>query len=202
MFTSRAEYRLQLREDNADLRLTEAGRRLGLVDDQRWEAFCEKRDAIEAETQRWRATWANPQRISTEEQVRVLGQPLEREHSLFDLLRRPGTGFGALKDWLPATPPVADVVAEQIEIAAKYAGYIERQRDEIEKTRQHEEVALPSDLDYAAVRGLSKEAQQKLAQHRPATLGHASRIQGITPAAVSLLLVHLKRRAAATEKTA
>jgi tRNA uridine 5-carboxymethylaminomethyl modification enzyme len=194
MFTSRAEYRLQLREDNADLRLTEAGRRLGLVDDTRWKAFCEKREAIDRETARWKAAWARPDRIPAEEQVAVLGQSLEREHSLFDLLRRPGLSFDSLKQWLPAAAGLAAEVAEQVEISAKYAGYIERQKTEVERQLAQETLAIPADTDYAAVRGLSREVQQKLAQHRPETVGQAARIQGVTPAAISLLLVHLKRR--------
>ena len=202
MFTSRAEYRLQLREDNADLRLTESGRGLGLVDDRRWDAFCRKRDAIEAETGRWKATWVQPGRIAASDQAAVLGQPLEREHSLFDLLRRPEANFESLKAWLPEPSEVDAAVAEQVEIAAKYAGYIERQRAEVERALAQERVAIPADMDYAAVRGLSREAQQKLAQHRPETVGQAGRIQGITPAAISLLLVHLKRRGVELEKSA
>ncbi|HRA24116.1 MAG TPA: FAD-dependent oxidoreductase, partial [Usitatibacteraceae bacterium] len=198
MFTSRAEYRLQLREDNADLRLTEAGRKLGLVDDARWAAFCAKREAVERETARLRATWAQPARIPEAEQVRVLGQKLEREHSLFDLLRRPDVGYRSLLSLPNAGEGVDDkTVAEQVEIAAKYAGYIDRQRDEVARALAQETLAIPGDLDYHAVRGLSREAQQKLAQHRPQTVGQAARIQGITPAAISLLLVHLKRRALA-----
>ena len=198
MFTSRAEYRLQLREDNADLRLTEAGRKLGLVDDARWAAFCAKREAVERETARLRATWAQPARIPEADQVRVLGQKLEREHSLFDLLRRPDVGYRSLLSLPNAGEGVDDkTVAEQVEIAAKYAGYIDRQRDEVARALAQETLAIPGDLDYHAVRGLSREAQQKLAQHRPQTVGQAARIQGITPAAISLLLVHLKRRALA-----
>jgi tRNA uridine 5-carboxymethylaminomethyl modification enzyme len=197
MFTSRAEYRLQLREDNADARLTEAGRKLGLVDDARWRAFSEKREAVERETARLKATWAHPQRIAVEEQLRVLGQPIDREHSLFDLLRRPSVCYKTLIDWAPSPGPVAPAVGEQVEIAAKYAGYIERQKDQVERQLGQERVAIPADMDYAGVRGLSKEAQQKLAQHRPETVGQASRIQGMTPAAISLLLVHLKRRGVA-----
>jgi tRNA uridine 5-carboxymethylaminomethyl modification enzyme len=198
MFTSRAEYRLQLREDNADLRLTETGRRLGLIDDARWRAFSEKRDAIMAETVRLKASWARPTDIPIENQIDILGQPLEREHSLFDLLRRPNVSYAALSSWL-AEPPaqMGGAVAEQVEIAAKYAGYIERQRSEVERQLSQEELALPVGLDYTAVRGLSKEVQQKLNQHRPETVGQASRIQGVTPAAISLLLVHLKRRSLA-----
>jgi tRNA uridine 5-carboxymethylaminomethyl modification enzyme len=198
MFTSRAEYRLQLREDNADLRLTETGRRLGLVDDARWRAFNEKRSAITAQTARLKASWAHPERISIQNQLDVLGQPLEREYSLFDLLRRPNVSYSALSAWLDEPlAPAGGAVAEQVEIAAKYAGYIERQRSEVERQLSQESLALPVDLDYAAVRGLSKEVQQKLSQHRPETVGQASRIQGVTPAAISVLLVHLKRRSLA-----
>ena len=196
MFTSRAEYRLQLREDNADLRLTQTGRRLGLVDDARWAAFARKRDAIDRETARLRATWARPQKIPQSDQIDILGQPMEREYSLFDLLRRPEVTYAKVSRWLesPATDPA---VTEQVEIAAKYSGYIERQKDEVERQFSQERLRFPPDMDYAAVRGLSKEVQQKLTQHRPETVGQASRIQGVTPAAISLLLVHLKRRSLA-----
>ena len=195
MFTSRAEYRLQLREDNADLRLTEIGRKLGLVDDARWAAFERKREAVERETARLRATWALPARIPVEDQIRVLGQPMEREYSLFDLLRRPNVSYGSLTTLpIEGDVPSDPSVREQVEIAAKYAGYIDRQKDEVDRQRSQEALPLPEDLDYASVRGLSREVQQKLAQHRPGTVGQASRIQGITPAAISLLLVHLKRR--------
>jgi tRNA uridine 5-carboxymethylaminomethyl modification enzyme len=198
MFTSRAEYRLQLREDNADLRLTEMGRKLGLVSDTRWQAFSAKREAIERETARLKATWAHPGRVLEADQVRVLGRAMEREYSLFDLLRRPGVGYRLLLSFPNAGEAVGDgAVAEQVEIAAKYAGYIERQHDEITRQLAQENLELPADLDYSAVRGLSKEAQQKLAEHRPETVGQAARTQGITPAAISLLLVHLKRRALA-----
>jgi tRNA uridine 5-carboxymethylaminomethyl modification enzyme len=197
MFTSRAEYRLQLREDNADLRLTEAGRRLGLVDDARWSAFARKRDAIERETARLKETWARPDQIGAEDQRLALGQELERECSLFDLLRRPDVAYGAIAGWLGGEPVAEAEVAQQVEIAAKYAGYIDRQAAEVERHRAQEGTAVPADLDYAAIRGLSKEVRQKLAQHRPETVGQASRIQGVTPAAISLLLVHLKRRSAA-----
>ncbi|MDX9699100.1 MAG: tRNA uridine-5-carboxymethylaminomethyl(34) synthesis enzyme MnmG [Rhodocyclaceae bacterium] len=195
MFTSRAEYRLQLREDNADLRLTEAGRALGLVDDVRWAAFCEKREMIERETARLRATWAHPESVPATEAERVLGKALEREYRFFDLLRRPQTRYAELMT-LPGAPdaPLADAqVIEQIEIAAKYQGYIDRQQDEVARQQQAEATRLPSDLDYAEVRGLSREVQQKLSQHRPETIGQAGRIQGVTPAAISLLLVWLKR---------
>ena len=194
MFTSRAEYRLQLREDNADLRLTETGRRLGLVDDQRWARFSAKREAIEKEAARLKASWAHPLRIDKHEQVRVLGQTIEREHSLFELLRRPGVTYGAVTAWDPPHPAVAPEVGEQVEIEAKYAGYIGRQKDEVARQRDQERLSIPADMDYASVRGLSREVQQKLSQQRPATVGQASRIQGVTPAAISLLLVHLKRR--------
>jgi tRNA uridine 5-carboxymethylaminomethyl modification enzyme len=198
MFTSRAEYRLQLREDNADLRLTETGRRLGLVDDARWQVFCAKREAIERETGRLKATWAQPARISQQNQIDVLGQTLEREQSLFDLLRRPNVTYSALQPWMSAEAAGAETdVAQQVEITAKYAGYIERQKDEIEHQLSQEGVAMPADIDYLAVRGLSKEVQQKLQQHRPETVGQAARIQGVTPAAISLLLVHLKRHSPA-----
>jgi len=200
MFTSRAEYRLQLREDNADLRLTDIGRRLGLVDDARWNAFVRKREAIEAQTLRLMATWARPAYIPVENQIDILGQPMERESSLFDLLRRPNVSFEALKPWMGADAVAAEpVVAEQVEIAAKYAGYIERQKEEVAHQLRQEELALPPDLDYSGIRGLSKEVQQKLNQQRPETVGQASRVQGVTPAAISLLLVHLKRRALAGE---
>jgi len=195
MFTSRAEYRLSLREDNADLRLTETGRRLGIVDDARWDAFSRKRDAIAQEQERLKTTWVNPKTVAAAAASRVLGKPLEHEYSLAELLRRPGLGYDELMTLPGAGEPVRDAqVIEQLEIQAKYQGYIDRQAEEIAKSRAQEDTRLPADLDYRAVRGLSIEAQQKLNQHKPETLGQASRIQGITPAAVSLLLVHLKRR--------
>ncbi len=194
MFTSRAEYRLQLREDNADLRLTEIGRSLGVVDAARWEAFARKRDAIAREQERLKSTYVNPNMLAAPGAERVLGAPIEREYSLADLLRRPHVSYATLMTLPGAGEAVADpVVAEQIEIAARYSGYIDRQRDEIERHRADEERQLPRDLDYRSVRGLSTEAQQKLNVHRPETLGQAARISGITPAAISLLLVHLKR---------
>jgi tRNA uridine 5-carboxymethylaminomethyl modification enzyme len=196
MFTSRAEYRLSLREDNADLRLTEIGRRLGAVDDARWEAFCRKRDAIAAEQERLRSTWINPRMLDPDGAQRILGRALEREYALADLLRRPEISYDALLTLPGAGDPVADrQVIDQLEIQAKYQGYIERQRDEVDRHRSQESLPLPADLDYAAVRGLSIEVRQKLEQYRPETLGQASRVQGVTPAAISLLLVHLKRRA-------
>ncbi|MCB1959795.1 MAG: tRNA uridine-5-carboxymethylaminomethyl(34) synthesis enzyme MnmG, partial [Rhodocyclaceae bacterium] len=199
MFTSRAEFRLSLREDNADLRLTEKGRELGLVDDARWAAFCAKRDAIERETARLKATWALPERVPAEAAEQVVGKALEHEYSFFDLLRRPGVRYAALMSLpgAPASPQTDPAVVEQLEIAAQYQGYITRQQEEVARAAQAESTALPLDLDYAQVRGLSKEVQQKLAEHRPQTIGQAGRIQGVTPAAISLLLVHLKRRAGA-----
>ncbi|HEY6898873.1 MAG TPA: tRNA uridine-5-carboxymethylaminomethyl(34) synthesis enzyme MnmG, partial [Rhodocyclaceae bacterium] len=195
MFTSRAEYRLSLREDNADLRLTEVGRELGLVDDIRWDAFNRKRDAIAAEVQRLKSTWMRPQQLPLGEAERVLGKPMEREYSLFDLLRRPEIGYQNLLTLPGAGEGMTDhQVIEQVDIQAKYQGYIDRQLDEVEKARASENLRLPPDMDFSEVHGLSIEVRQKLAQHKPETLGQASRIQGVTPAAISLLLVHLKRR--------
>jgi tRNA uridine 5-carboxymethylaminomethyl modification enzyme len=194
MFTSRAEYRLLLREDNADLRLTETGRRLGLVDDERWERYCRRRDAIEAERSRLGSRWLGPDRLPPELAEAVFGQALTKECSLLQLLRRPEISHADLMR-LPGVESVevsADV-AFQVEVQAKYHGYIERQHDEIERTRRDEDTALPSDLDYANVRGLSAEVTQKLNQQRPATLGQAGRVPGVTPAAISLLRVHLRK---------
>ncbi len=238
MFTSRAEYRLQLREDNADMRLTEQGRALGLVDDARWDAFNRKRDAVSRETERLKSTWVNPAILSATRATELLGTPIEREYNLFDLLRRPGVTYSAVAElraefalkakndstpspsggglgWgnmngaerldseatcpHPNPPPLGEgaipdeSVTEQVEIAAKYAGYIERQQNEVERHAANENLRLPADLDYTQVRGLSKEVQIKLSAQRPETLGQAGRISGITPAAISLLLVHLKK---------
>ena len=199
MFTSRAEYRLQLREDNADVRLTEIGRKLGLVDDVRWEIFCEKREAVEIETARLKATWAHPAKVTSKDAMRVLGQEIEREYSLFDLLRRPNVSHRDLMSLgVGDAPTLNAAVTEQVEIAAKYQGYIDRQQIEIDNSRANEETPLPNDIDYLNVHGLSKEAQLKLNQHKPETVGQATRIQGITPAAISLLLVHVKRGFAAS----
>ncbi len=196
MFTSRAEYRLSLREDNADLRLTEAGRRLGVVDDQRWAVFAAKREAIAREQERLKSVWVNPVLLPAAQATAVLGKPLEHEHTLADLLRRPELTYATLMTLPGAGPGVADQqVAEQVEIQAKYHGYIERQSVEIEQRAQQEGLLLPADLDYAQVRGLSIEVQQKLGRARPETLGQASRISGVTPAAIAVLLVHLKRMA-------
>jgi tRNA uridine 5-carboxymethylaminomethyl modification enzyme len=203
MFTSRAEYRLLLREDNADLRLTPMGRELGLVEDDRWQAFERKRAAIEDESQRLHSTWIRPQTVSAEQAQQVFGTTLSREYRLFDLLRRPEVSYAGLMSLAASGSGVEDpVVAEQLEIQAKYAGYIERQQEEIERHRRYETLALPQNLDYANVRGLSNEVRQKLEQHRPATIGQASRVSGVTPAAISLLLVHLKKQSGQTRQKA
>jgi tRNA uridine 5-carboxymethylaminomethyl modification enzyme len=194
MFTSRAEHRLLLREDNADLRLTEIGRRLGVVDDRRWQAFETQREAIERESQRLKETWVRPAQVSEADIERVLQGPLAHESRALDLLRRPEVDYAGLMSLPGVGPGAADPrVAEQVEIQAKYAGYIERQHADIARQRRHEQQALPPDLDYAEVHGLSQEAREKLNRHRPHTLGQASRVPGVTPATLSLLLVHLKR---------
>jgi len=204
MFTSRAEYRLQLREDNADMRLTEVGRQLGLVDDARWDAFSRKRDAVSRETERLRSIWVSPKNLDAAEAERVLGKAIDHEYSLAELLRRPDVSYAGLMSldggrYASADLPVeaanteAATVVEQVEIAAKYSGYIDRQRGEIERAAHYENLKLPADLDYMQVTALSIEARQKLARHRPETLGLASRISGITPASISLLMVHLKK---------
>ena len=202
MFTSRAEYRLSLREDNADLRLTEIGRTLGLVDDARWDAFCRKRDAVAAEIQRLGETRVNPAVLDAHARERLSLQRLDRHPSLLDLLRRPDVEYDVLmtlrdeQGALLAGPGLEDPVqAEQVDIQAKYAGYVDRQRDEIERQKAQADQAVPDDFDYAGVAGLSTEVRQRLAAARPATVGQAARISGVTPAAVSLLLVHLKRHA-------
>ena len=195
MFTSRAEYRLMLREDNADLRLTEVGRGLGLVGDARWRAFSDKRERIDGERGRLETLRVGPSSRCAEALAGVLGAPLTRDCSAFDLLKRPETSYRALVAVEGLGPGVDDeAVARQLEVQARYDGYIRRQRDEIERALQHEDKALPDDVDYAAVRGLSTEVREKLELHRPASVGQAARIAGVTPAAVSLLLVHLKRR--------
>jgi len=195
MFTSRAEYRLSLREDNADARLTPLGRELGLVDDARWAAFCAKRDAVAEEVLRLRKTWVHPTTVDADTAQRVLGKPLDHEYNLFELLRRPELRHADLAQLsAAAAADLPPAVTEQVEILAKYQGYIDRQADEVQRRAAQEDTALPADLDYTAVRGLSIEAQQKLCAIRPATIGQAARIQGITPATISLLLVHLKRR--------
>jgi len=223
MFTSRAEYRLQLREDNADARLTETGRHLGLVDDVRWAAFNRKRDAVSRETERLKSTWVHPGILPAADGERLLGKALEHEHSLADLLRRPGVGFDAVAEIASLARPemavvsrgtlvtelgavLATAVVEQLEIATKYAGYIDKQVEEVGRALQFEGLMLPPELDYAQVTALSHEVRQKLSSHRPQTLGQATRIAGVTPAAISLLLVHLKKGRfkgfAANERTA
>ncbi len=206
MFTSRAEYRLMLREDNADLRLTETGRKLGLVDDARWDAFSRKRDAVARETERLKSTWVNPRTLPPEAAERILGQPIEREYSLHELLRRPNVSYRSLPLNTATVNEIKDeAVAEQVEIQAKYEGYITRQQAEVERREAQEAAPLPVDLDYAEVRGLSIEARQTLARQRPETIGQAARMSGMTPAAISLLLVHLrgrKKRNPQTKKSA
>jgi tRNA uridine 5-carboxymethylaminomethyl modification enzyme len=194
MFTSRAEYRLSLREDNADLRLTETGRRLGVVDDARWARFEAKREAIAREAERLKSSWVNPRSLPAADAERVLGKAIEREYSLFDLLRRPDVDYAALMTLPGAGEALHDAeVTEQLEIQAKYAGYVSRQDEEIARLRQYEDRALPAEIDYLGIQALSIEIRQKLDQIRPTTLGQAARVSGVTPAAVSVLLVHLKR---------
>ena len=195
MFTSRAEYRLQLREDNADMRLTEDGHKIGLVGEEQWRMFNEKREAIEREIQRLKTTWYTPQKLAEDEQIRVFGQKLSREANLHDLLRRPNLDYAALMTLEGAEPEcrLPENVIEQVEIQVKYQGYIDRQNEEIDSRRDIETLKLPDDIDYSKVKGLSAEVQQKLNQHKPETVGQASRISGVTPAAVALLMVHLKR---------
>jgi tRNA uridine 5-carboxymethylaminomethyl modification enzyme len=201
MFTSRAEYRLQLREDNADMRLTEAGRNLGLVDDVRWEAFNRKRDAVARETERLKATWVNPTLLPAAEATRLIGQPIDHEYSLFELLRRPNLNYAQVLSLPGGGAGEADAsVAEQVEIAAKYQGYIDRQNDEVDRQRGQETLKLPLDLDYSLLTGLSMEVRQRLQAARPETLGQAARLQGITPAAISVLLVYAKRGFAPDKK--
>jgi tRNA uridine 5-carboxymethylaminomethyl modification enzyme len=207
MFTSRAEYRLQLREDNADMRLTEVGRQLGLVDDARWDAFSRKRDLVSRETERLKSIWVNPRNLPAVESERVLGKAIEHEYNLADLLRRPDVSYASLmtldagkylnaeltQETESVSRETLDAVIEQVEIAAKYSGYIDRQRDEVERAAHYENLKLPEDMDYQQVSALSIEVRQRLIKYRPETLGQASRLSGITPAAISLLLIHLKR---------
>jgi tRNA uridine 5-carboxymethylaminomethyl modification enzyme len=209
MFTSRAEFRLQLREDNADHRLTEVGRQLGLIDDLRWAAFNRKRDAVSRETQRLNSTWVQPSNLPTVQAEALLGKALEHEYSLADLLRRPSVVFDTLTAITQIAKPselvsretlhqelgaqLADAVIEQVEISIKYAGYINKQNEDVERAAHYENLKLPERLDYTQMTALSFEARQKLSAHRPETLGQASRISGITPASISLLLIHLKK---------
>jgi len=194
MFTSRAEYRLQLREDNADMRLTAIGRELGVVDDARWDAFNRKRDAVARETERLKSAWVNPAILPATEAIRLIGQPIEHEYSLFELLRRPNLNYAQVLALPGGGAGVDDArVAEQVEIAAKYQGYIDRQNEEVEKQREQETLRLPADLDYSLLTGLSMEVRQRLQKARPETLGQAARLQGVTPAAISVLLIYAKR---------
>lgn len=204
MFTSRAEYRLSLREDNADMRLTEIGRELGLVDDARWDAFSRKRDAVSRETERLKSTWVTPKTLPAEEATALLGKAIDHEYSLAELLRRPGVSYDGVcglkggecgpAEPLTGDPVLLEQIKEQVEIGIKYQGYIERQASEIERNDANENTRLPDGIDYREVRGLSFEVSQKLNEFRPETIGQASRISGVTPAAISLLMVHLKRR--------
>ncbi|MHA7881260.1 MAG: tRNA uridine-5-carboxymethylaminomethyl(34) synthesis enzyme MnmG [Saccharospirillum sp.] len=200
MFTSRAEYRLLLREDNADARLTESGRRLGLVDDARWVAFSHKQEAIQRETERLRSTWIQPNSAAAASLNTRLDQPLSKEANLRDLLKRPQLSYADIQAAQPASEPLASAVSEQVEIDAKYEGYIQRQQAEIDTLRRHENMALPPSMDYDAIGGLSNEVKQKLEQAQPATLAHAARLSGVTPAAVSMLLIHLKKQSALRDK--
>jgi tRNA uridine 5-carboxymethylaminomethyl modification enzyme len=212
MFTSRAEFRLQLREDNADLRLTEDGRRMGLVDDARWHAFCRKRDAVGREAERLKSTWVHPGVVPAADAERLVGKALEHEYSLADLLRRPNVAFDQVSEMAAIAAMgrqevsvsretlraelgegLADAVIEQVQIGIKYAGYIDKQNEEVERAAAYEGLKLPDELDYAQVTALSFEVRQKLSRHRPETLGQASRISGVTPAAISLLLIHLRK---------
>jgi len=209
MFTSRAEFRLQLREDNADLRLTEIGRELGLIDDARWDAFNKKRDAVSRETEKLKSCWVHPGILGAPDAERLVGKALEREYNLIDLLRRPGVVYDTVAEVAALARPEAGVsrrglesslgqplaaaVIEQIEISTKYAGYIDKQLDDVARAAHFEHLRLPPELDYAQVGALSFEVRQKLSKHRPETLGQASRISGVTPAAISLLLIHLKK---------
>jgi tRNA uridine 5-carboxymethylaminomethyl modification enzyme len=195
MFTSRAEYRLILREDNADLRLTEKAREFGLVDDVRWAAFCLKRESIESEKQRMNGTWIRPEMLTDELAREIIGDTLKKEANLMQLLRRPEVSYERLMTLPGAGDAISDPkVAEQLEIQAKYHGYIERQYAEVQKQKSNETTALDINMNYSLVNGLSNEVAQKLNEHKPTTIGQASRISGITPAAVSLLLVYLKKR--------
>jgi tRNA uridine 5-carboxymethylaminomethyl modification enzyme len=195
MFTSRAEYRLLLREDNADARLTETGRKLGLVDDKRWRQFCEKQEAIASETQRLKNTWVQPNTDLSEKLSPHIDKKITHEYSLFDLLKRPELNHKIIGDLTPKDKP-DEAIGQQVEIDAKYSGYISRQKNDIDRLQRHENTPIPIDFDYSKIKGLSNEVQQKLSELLPDTLAKAARIPGVTPAAVSLLLVQLKRRAA------
>jgi tRNA uridine 5-carboxymethylaminomethyl modification enzyme len=200
MFTSRAEYRLLLREDNADVRLTPMGRQLGLVDDARWQVYCNKQEAIAKEMQRMKETFIHPKTALSERFSAATGQELARESHLLDLLKRPQVSYGQLAALTETA--VAPEVGEQIEISAKYSGYIDRQQDEVARLRKSEEMALPADFDYERVQGLSNEVRLKLKTIKPATLAQAGRISGVTPAALSLLMIYLKKHGMANMKLA
>ncbi len=203
MFTSRAEYRLMLREDNADLRLTEQAYRLGLIDEQRWRQFNEKQEAILKETQRLENTWVGSRSLPADRAEQVLGQVVRKDQNLLQLLKRPEFSYQDIANLIEDKQYSADPkVTEQVEIQAKYSGYIQRQEEEVERNRRHEETSLPDDIDYTSVRGLSTEVVEKLSQHRPVNLGQAARIQGVTPAAISLLRVHLKKQSLLLQQSA
>jgi len=204
MFTSRAEYRLSLREDNADIRLTELGRSMGLVDDARWDFYCRKQEAVSRETTRLLSTWVSPKTLSEEESTAVFGQPITHEYSLAELLKRPQVNYKNLvnsldRRWANQEEeldlPLQNQINEQVEIGIKYQGYIDRQALEIERHSYYEKLEIPSKLDYSDVSGLSNEVRQKLIAYKPQTLGQAARISGVTPAAISILLIHLKKGA-------
>jgi tRNA uridine 5-carboxymethylaminomethyl modification enzyme len=195
MFTSRAEYRLLLREDNADMRLTEKGRELGLVNDDRWKQFSEKREAIELERQRLKSTWIQPASDTAEKLSAHIENKLSHEYSLFELLKRPEINYKIIGSLYPEHQ-VDTKIAEQVEIDAKYSGYITRQQDEVDRLRRHEKTRIPVDFNYQSIKGLSNEVKQKLSEATPETLARASRIPGVTPAAISLLIVQLKKHAA------
>jgi tRNA uridine 5-carboxymethylaminomethyl modification enzyme len=202
MFTSRAEYRLMLREDNADLRLTELGRELGLVEDARWQAFERYREQLEGLSQVLREQWLRPATAAAAALAKTLQSPVTREYRYCEILKRPEVEIEDPMPFIEQPEAYSQNVRAQAEVQIKYAGYLDRQQQEIDKASQHEQTELPEALDYAQVRGLSNEACQKLAQHRPTTIGQAGRISGITPAAISLLLVHLKRHQYQAKKTA
>jgi tRNA uridine 5-carboxymethylaminomethyl modification enzyme len=200
MFTSRAEYRLSLREDNADMRLTEIGRQLGIVDDARWDAFNRKRDAVAAEIERLKSTWVNSKTFDVDTASNLFGKPLEREYSLLDLLKRPEMNYPLMmtlksdEGEIVAGPGLDDnVAAEQVEIQVKYAGYVAKQMEEVKRQAAQESQLIPADIDYDAITSLSIEVRQRLKASRPETVGQASRVSGVTPAAISLLLIHIKR---------
>jgi tRNA uridine 5-carboxymethylaminomethyl modification enzyme len=201
MFTSRAEYRLMLREDNADVRLTEKARELGLVSDKQWQLFCDKQEKTAREIERMRTTFIHPNTVAGDKAADILGSPLGREYNLLDLLKRPQMTMRDVLDVSSPDEPLPDSVIEQVEVTVKYEGYISRQQKEIDKMLRHENTPLPRDMDYSGIGGLSNEVKQKLQQAQPETLAQASRIPGVTPAAVSILLIHLKKHASVKGKS-